>query len=94
MSLVCCIDRLNPQAIVAGVPVIASDIAGNIGLLDADYPGYYPVGDEQALAELLHRVETESDFLASLEKYGQRLAPLFSPAHEAWAWEKLVASLN
>ena len=82
------------EAIVAGVPVIASDIAGNIGLLGADYPGYYPVGDEQALAELLHRAETNSTFMASLEKYGQRLAPLFNPAHEALAWAKLVASLN
>ena len=82
------------EAIVAGVPVIASDIAGNIGLLGADYPGLYPVGDEQALAELLHRVENNPAFLASLEKYGQRLAPLFSPVHEASAWAKLVASLD
>ena len=82
------------EAIVAGVPIVASDIAGNIGLLGADYPGYYPVGDEQALAELLFRAETDSVFLASLEKYGQRLVPLFSPAHEASAWAKLVASLS
>jgi len=82
------------EAIVAGVPVIASDIAGNIGLLGADYPGYYPVGDEQALAEVLHRVESDPAFLASLEKSCQRLAPLFSPVHEASAWAKLVARVN
>jgi putative glycosyltransferase (TIGR04348 family) len=82
------------EAIVAGVPIIASDIAGNAGLLGANYPGYYPVGDEQALADCLHRAETNSTFLASLEKYGQRLAPLFNPVHEASAWAKLVASLN
>ncbi|MFT4798645.1 MAG: putative glycosyltransferase (TIGR04348 family) [Cryomorphaceae bacterium] len=81
------------EAIVAGVPVIASDIAGNIGLLGADYTGLYPVGDEQALAELLHRVENNPAFLARLQTCGQRLAPLFSPAHEASAWAKLVASL-
>ena len=82
------------EAIVAGVPIIASDIPGNVGLLGKGFPGYYPVGDEQALANLLYRAETDSAFLASLEKYGQRLAPLFSPAHEASAWTKLVASLS
>ena len=81
------------EAIVAGVPIIASNIAGNIGLLGEDYPGYYPVGDEQALVDLLYRAETDSAFLASLEKYSQRLAPLFSPAHEASAWVKLVEAL-
>lgn len=80
------------EAIVAGVPIIASDIAGNRGLLGEDYPGYYPVGDEQALADLLYRAETDLAFLASLEAYGQQLAPLFSPEHEASAWAKLVAS--
>ncbi len=82
------------EAIVAGVPVIASDIAGNIGLLGADYPGLYPVGDERALAELLHRAENNPTFLARLEKCGQRLAPLFSPEHEACAWAKLVSALT
>jgi putative glycosyltransferase (TIGR04348 family) len=82
------------EAIVAGVPVIASNIAGNIGLLGADYPGLYPVGHEQALAELLHRAETDSAFLVRLEKHCQRLVPLFSPVHEAAAWAKLVAGFN
>jgi len=82
------------EAIVAGVPVIASDISGNIGLLGADYPGYYRVGDQQALAAVLQRVETDASFLSSLEKHCQQLAPLFSPAHEARAWAKLVASFK
>src|SRR5262249_44099359 len=45
------------EAVVAGVPVISSHIAGSIGLLGEDYPGYFPVGDTQALADLLWRAE-------------------------------------
>ena len=41
------------EAAVAGLPVIASAIPGSLGLLGDDYPGYYPVADEQALAEIL-----------------------------------------
>ncbi len=43
------------EAIIAGLPVIASAISGSIGLLGVDYPGYYPVGDTRALRTLLLR---------------------------------------
>src|SRR5262249_11890594 len=33
------------EAIVAGVPILASRIDGNVGLLGEDYSGYFPVGD-------------------------------------------------
>jgi glycosyltransferase involved in cell wall biosynthesis len=47
------------EALVADVPVIASSIAGSIGLLGADHPGYYPTGDTAALAALLTRAEAD-----------------------------------
>jgi putative glycosyltransferase (TIGR04348 family) len=78
------------EAVVAGVPVIASDIAGNVGLLGRDYPGYYPVRDEAALARLLERAETEPAFLATLERHGRKLRPLFRPKHEAAALLRIV----
>ena len=34
----------------------ASYIAGNIGMLGADYAGYFPWGDAPALAELILRL--------------------------------------
>lgn len=55
------------EALAAGLPVVASDISGNVGMLGEDYPGYYPVGDERALAEMLHRAETDAAFYGSLE---------------------------
>lgn len=81
------------EAVVAGVPVIASDIAGNVGLLGRDYPGYYPVRDEAALARLLERAETEPAFLDTLERHGRELKPLFRPAHEQAALKRIVNSV-
>src|SRR5689334_18994424 len=47
------------EAIVAGVPILASRMDGNVGLLGRDYGGYFPVGNTQALADLMRRVESD-----------------------------------
>lgn len=82
------------EAAVAGVPVLASCIDGNVGLLGADYPGYFPVGDTPALARLLQRLEREPRFVARLGKALARRAPLFRPAREVTAWRRLLAALR
>jgi glycosyltransferase involved in cell wall biosynthesis len=82
------------EAIVAGVPVIASDIPGNVGLLGRDYPGYYPVRDAAALARLLHRAETEPAFLNKLERFGRKLKPLFRRDREQAALQQIVNSVT
>lgn len=82
------------EAIVAGVPVIASDIPGSVGLLGADYQGYYPVGDTAALTELLHRAETNPKFLPSLARQIAKKAPLFRPQREVQAWRSLIAEVT
>ena len=43
------------EAVCSGTPVLASRIAGNVGMLGADYPGYFEHGDAQGLADLLLR---------------------------------------
>ncbi len=73
--------------------MIASDIAGSVGLLGADYPGYYPVGDAIALARVLRRAEVDAGFLASLARACKARAPLFTPKREVTAWRKLLESL-
>ena len=70
------------EAAVAGLPVIASRIPGNVGLLGRGYPGYFPVGDEQALARLLRRAEENPGFLVRLERALATRARLFRPASE------------
>jgi putative glycosyltransferase (TIGR04348 family) len=82
------------EAAIAGVPVLASRIDGNVGLLGTDYPGYFPVGDTKALARLLQRLEREPRFPARLGKALARRAPLFRPAREMAAWRHLLADLR
>jgi glycosyltransferase involved in cell wall biosynthesis len=71
------------EAIVAGVPIIASDIDGNVGLLGEGYPGYFPLGDERALARVLWRSETDPTFLPSLAGHINELKPLFVAEKES-----------
>ena len=79
------------EACVAGLPVIASDIAGNRGLLGKQYPGYFALRNDAALAHLLLRAETESDFLQALRRHVESEAANFTPAMEQKA---LLAALN
>jgi putative glycosyltransferase (TIGR04348 family) len=81
------------EAIVAGVPVIASKIDGNIGLLGEDHPGYFPVKDTDALRELLHRSETDRNYLKLLTEYGEKRRHLFVPEREQEEWMSLLNSI-
>jgi glycosyltransferase involved in cell wall biosynthesis len=78
---------------VASVPVIASRIPGTVGILGANYPGYFTVGNTRELMRLMARAEMEPDFLALLKARGDRLAKLFEPARERRAWEELLAEM-
>jgi putative glycosyltransferase (TIGR04348 family) len=81
------------EAVVVGVPVISSRIDGSIGLLGEDYPGYFPAGDTQALADLLWRAETDTEFYDALCDRCARLRPLFEPAREKQSWDDLLREL-
>lgn len=70
------------EACVAGLPVIASDIPGNVGLLGGDYPGYYPVEDTAALRAALLRAENDPAWLADLAHHCKERACLFTADHE------------
>jgi len=82
------------EAVVDGTPVLASRIPGSIGLLGADYPGYFPVGNTQKLAELLERAESDAAFYRRLAMHCRKLAPLFRPAREREQWRKLLAEIT
>jgi putative glycosyltransferase (TIGR04348 family) len=82
------------EAVVAGVPILASRMDGNVGLLGGDYPGFFPIGDTKALARLLARVEDEPRFVAKLHRAIARRARLFKPEREVAAWRKLLAELS
>ena len=82
------------EAVVTSIPILASRIDGNIGILGTDYPGYFAVGDTKQLAQLLTRAETRADYLLELGARAKSLAPLFSPPREEQAWADLIYELS
>ena len=81
------------EAVSAGVPVLASDINGNRGMLGDDYAGYFPPGDAAALARLIDRSIDDPAFHALLRAQCEARAPLFAPAAERAALLELVDNL-
>ena len=79
---------------MANVPVIASKMSGNIGMLGADYPGYFPVGNERALARLLVRAEQDADFYRALRRHCAERKKLISVAKEKRALALLIDELS
>jgi putative glycosyltransferase (TIGR04348 family) len=81
------------EAVTLGVPVVSSAISGSIGLLGSDYPGFYPYGDTQALANLLGRAEMDAVFYQSLAERCALCRPLFEPSRERQSWDDLLKEL-
>lgn len=81
------------EAIAIGVPVIASDIPGNRGLLGDNYPGYFPVGNIKALSELLYKAESDPAFYQKLNKALLARKKLVKPELEKRSIQVLVKRL-
>jgi len=77
------------EAVQSGTPVLASRISGNMGMLGADYAGYFAPGDDAQLAALVRRCAAEPEFLALLQRQCSERAALFSPQEE----KRLVINL-
>lgn len=82
------------EAIVAGVPVIASDISGNIGMLGADYPGYFETQNTAALRAQLVRAETDPEFLEELNRRCIALASRYTPKNETACWRAVLDTVT
>jgi len=78
------------EACRAGLPILASGISGNIGLLGEHYPGYFRTGDEQDLARLLSKAEKSTAFLARLRDEVSQLAESFRPEKEQASLAKAI----
>jgi glycosyltransferase involved in cell wall biosynthesis len=90
------------EAVRSGTPVLASRVSGNVGMLGADYAGYFEHGDAPALAELLRRCRQEqitppqdphAGLLAHLQGQCALRAALFAPEAEQAALLQLIADL-
>jgi len=79
------------EAMTIGVPVLASRIEGNQGLLGEGYPGYFDEGKlEQVLEAIINR---RVDLKGWAHLATQRL-PLFSREKESACWLELLKDLN
>jgi putative glycosyltransferase (TIGR04348 family) len=80
------------EAIHIGVPVLASRISGNVGLLGDDYAGYYDTGDDAALAALIMKVQDKGPLYKTLKQQIARLRPMVDPRNEARSLLAAIAS--
>jgi putative glycosyltransferase (TIGR04348 family) len=78
------------EALMAGTPIIASRISGNVGMLGEDYAGYFPVEDERALAQLLYRVETDPELYRKLNSQCRKRRQRVLPSAELSALRRLL----
>jgi glycosyltransferase involved in cell wall biosynthesis len=78
------------EAARIGTPVIASRVSGNLGMLGGDYPGYFPVTDDAALAQLLNRSASEPRFYRQLKSALRARRKLFAPAAERAALARVL----
>ena len=78
------------EALAADLPVIASAVSGNIGMLGQDYAGYYPYGDENSLSKLLYRAESEPEFYGLLKTQCAARKALIQPQQESTGLQRLL----
>lgn len=79
------------EAIRIGTPVVASKVSGNVGLLGDQYPGYYPVADERALASRIIELLRKPGFPAALKRRLAKLRPTVDPWNEARMLGKAIS---
>jgi putative glycosyltransferase (TIGR04348 family) len=91
------------EAVRSGTPVLASRVQGNVGMLGADYDGYFEWGDAVQLAAQLARCREDQQqgaddpghtWLAHLRAQCDRRAALFAPDAERTALLQLLHELQ
>ncbi len=82
------------EAAAAGVPVIASRVSGNIGMLGRGYPGYYALTDERGLAQQIRRLASDSRYYARLKRLIAARRSLFLPETERRGLQRLIAEFE
>lgn len=88
-SLLECGPNAVLEAMTMGVPILASRIEGNIGLLGQDYPGYFEGKMDGILAEILAGREATDRWV----EFAAARVPLFSRERETRCWLDLLDKL-
>jgi hypothetical protein len=81
------------EALRSEVPVLASRIPGNVGLLGRDYEGYFTPGDAPGLAALMQRYAQDVRYACRIAAQCAAMAPRYAPQVESAAVRGLIGSL-
>lgn len=81
------------EAVMADLPVLASNIPGNIGVLGESYPGYFDAGDPCSLSSSLLGLESDPQKLTELSSAVTDLQPRLTIDEETGRWNQLLAGL-
>ena len=81
------------EAVMAGLPIVATAIDGNVGVLGADYPGLVPVHDSAALAKRLSATDADDGLLPLLAEASRALQGELSVEHESEQWRLVFDEL-
>jgi putative glycosyltransferase (TIGR04348 family) len=73
-----------------GVPILASRVPGNLGMLGGGYAGYFPLFDDRRLGNLMARAATDADFYRRLKRAVAGRRTLFAPLAERRALRDLL----
>jgi putative glycosyltransferase (TIGR04348 family) len=86
------------EAVMSGTPMLASRIDGNVGMLGADYAGYFDCGDANQLAKALIECREgqnqPSSKLAQLARQCSLREKLFEPLAEQAALLSIFAEIS
>jgi len=74
------------EAIHLNVPVIASNIDGNRGLLGSNYLGLFKSDNAEELKTLMHKCLTDDRFISTLKQQLEKRKSLFSNENELQSW--------
>lgn len=79
------------EAVMSGLPILASEIPGNVGVLGLDYPGYFEAGNAGSLRRALVEISTTPAKLDELTRAVVSRQPSFSHDVETDLWTQLLS---
>ena len=81
------------EAVMARLPILASEIPGNVGVLGSSYPGYFAPDDANDLRTELLRLQADADRLEQLTAAVEERTQEFTEEREQQGWQHLLAEL-
>lgn len=81
------------EAIALGIGVVGTEIGGNRGMLGLAHRGLVPVGDFEALARLLEKLETDENEMASVVAASLERQWMTTPDNERRQWQAVLEQI-